>query len=93
MAVRTIVKRVYKNGMVKYLPEGQADVDTAKTLEKDGLIREESDGWTVLDANNLRVVCWQLGMNENARAQGLGDAFPGIDARLLNVVKEHKTRQ
>ena len=62
--------------MVKYLPEGQAEPDTAKTLERDGLIKEEGDGFTVLDANNLRVVCWQLTMNENLRAS-LGEPFPG----------------
>ena len=78
--------------MVKYLPEGQAEPDTAKTLERDGLIKEKGDGFTVLDANNLRVVCWQLTMNENLRAS-LGEPFPEVDARLLNVIPEHKTLQ
>ena len=59
MAGRKVVKRAYRNGTVKYRPEGQAEFDTAVTLERDGLIRRESDGFTVLNANNLRVVCWQ----------------------------------
>ena len=71
----------------------QAEPDTAKTLERDGLIKQERDGLTVLDGEDLRVVCWQIGVNENTRAQGLGEPFPGIDARLLNVVEEHKRLQ
>ena len=93
MAVRTIVKRLYRNGQVKYLPEGQAEPDTAASLERDGLIAQDRDCVTVLDADNLRVVCWQLGANEHSRANGLDEPFPGIDARLLNVVKEHKSCQ
>ena len=93
MAVRTVVKRVHRGGIIKYMPEGQAEPDTATSLAKDGLIAEDDDGVTVLDADNLRVVCWQLGINENSRAAGLGEPFPGIDAQLLDVVEEHKRRQ
>ena len=67
MAVRTVVKRLYRNGQVKYLPEGQAEPDTASSLERDGLIAQDRDCVTVLDADNLRVVCWQLGANEHSR--------------------------
>jgi hypothetical protein len=92
MAIRTVQKRVYRNGNVRYVPEGQAEPDTAKSLERDGLIKEESDGFTVLDAGNLRVVCWQITMNEHCRRLSIGEPFTGISARLLNVV-EHKMRQ
>jgi len=86
MAVRTVVKRVYRDGTIKYLPEGQKKPDTAATLERDGLIKREIDGFTVLDADNIRVVCWQLGANESTRARIGEEPFPGISARLLNVV-------
>ena len=92
MAGRKVVKRAYRNGTVKYRPEGQAGFDTSVTLERDGLIRRESDGFTVLDANNLRVVCWQIGANESLRAKGLREPFPGISAPTLNVIA-HKNKR
>ena len=96
MAVSRVIKRIYRDGTIKYHPEGQKKPDTAATLERDDLIKKESDGiavtFTLLDANNIRVVCWQLGANANSRAKGLGETFPGISARLLDVV-DYKNRR
>ena len=93
MAVRTVVRRAYRNGTVKYRPEGQAEFDTAVTLERDGLIRRESNSFTVLYANNLRVVCWQIGASESLRAKGLRERFLGISAPPLKVIAHKNTRR
>ncbi len=92
MAVRTVVRRIYRDGTIRYLPEGQKKHDTAATLERDGLIRRESDGFTVLDADNIRVVCWQIGANETIRARTGEEPFPGVSARVLNVI-DHRGRR
>src|SRR4249919_3578828 len=63
-------------GVTVYLPMGQELPDTKTTLERDGLITCQYDedgkyvGTLLHDPHNLRVLCWQLTVNADARRLG-----------------------
>ena len=76
------------DGAVIYLPEGQELPDTKKTLEQDGLIRCQYDAHgnyvstIVHDPLNIRVLCWQLTVNADARRLGREPVFMNLPADL-----------
>ena len=71
-----------------YLPEGQALPDTKTTLERDGLISCQYDehgrcvSTLVLDPLSIRVLCWQLTVNADARRLGREPVFMNLPAGL-----------
>ena len=73
------------DGAVIYVPEGQDLPDTVKTLEQDGLIVAEGGKYVVRDPHNVRVICWQLTVNADARRRGLGDVFTNLPADLIEI--------
>jgi hypothetical protein len=87
--VVAIEKLSHPDGRVVYLPEGEASPDTAQTLERDGLVRYQYDedgkyvSAFVLDPDNVRVICWQLTVNADARRRGLEDVFKNLPADLV----------
>jgi len=76
------------SGKTIYMPEGQALPDTVQTLERDGLIVCQHDGrgdtYTVHDPRNVRVICWMLTINADARRRGRGDVFTNLPADLID---------
>ena len=72
-----------------YLPEGQALPDSARTLERDGLIRCQYDehgkcvSTLVRDPLSIRVLCWQLTVNADARRLGRESVFTNLPVDLL----------
>jgi hypothetical protein len=81
------------DGAVIYLPEGQELPDTKKTLEQDGLIRcqyGEHGNYVstiVHDPLNIRVLCWQLTVNADARRLGREPVFTNLPADLIDGVQ------
>jgi hypothetical protein len=77
------------DGRVVYLSEGRASPDTAQTLERDGLVRCQYDedgkyvSTFVLDRDDVRVICWQLTVNADARRRGREDVFKNLPADLV----------
>ena len=77
-------------GVWVYVPEGQELPDTKTTLERDGLItcRHDEDGkylsTVVHDPLNIRVLCWQLTVNEDARRLGREPVFTNLLADLID---------
>jgi hypothetical protein len=69
-------------GTVIYLPEGQEFFDTIETLERDGLVSRkyaEHGKYVrtiVHDAENVRVLCWQLTVNAAARRRAASLSLP-----------------
>lgn len=67
------------------MPEGQDRPDTKTTLEQDGLITCQYDehgnyvSTIVHDPQHIRVLCWQLTVNAEARR--LGRCFYGPACR------------
>jgi hypothetical protein len=78
------------DGAVIYVPEGQHLPDTKTTLERDGLITCQYDehgkyiGTVVHDPNNIRVICWQLTVNADARRLGREPIFTDLPAALID---------
>ena len=77
------------NGTTVYLPIGQALPDTAETLERDGLVscRRDAQGNVrarVHDPLHVRVLCWQLTVNADARRLGHEPVFTDIPADLID---------
>ena len=77
------------NGTTVYLPIGRALPDTTETLERDGLItcRRDAQGNVrarVRDPHNLRVLCWQLTVNADARRHDRADVFKDVPADLID---------
>ena len=74
--VAAIVVAKHPDGRTVYLPRGQKQPDTLYTLCQAGLA-ERTSPTTVLvhDPNNLRVICWQLSVNANARRLGKPEVF------------------
>ena len=78
------------DGAVIYVPEGQELPDSKTTLERDGLITCHYDehgkyGETVVhDPNNIRVICWQLTVNADARRLGREPVFTDLPADLVD---------
>ena len=77
------------SGVTVYLPMGQELPDTKKTLEQDGLIscRYDEHGkyvsTIVHDPLNLRVLCWQLTVNAEARHLGREPIFTKLPFDLI----------
>ena len=77
-------------GVTVYLPEGQAQPDSKTTLEQDGLIRCQYDehgkyvSALVHDPLNIRVLCWQLTVNTEARRLGREPVFTDLPADLID---------
>lgn len=76
------------SGAVIYMPEGQDRPDTKTTLEQDGLITCQYDehgiyvSTIVHDPQHIRVLCWQLTVNAEARRLGREPVFT-IPADLI----------
>jgi len=76
-------------GIVVYLPEGQDKPDTKESLERDGLILCQYDehgkyiSTIVHDPLNVRVLCWQLTVNADARRLGREPVFINLPAELV----------
>ena len=76
-----------------YLPEGQALPDTKTTLERDGLTSCQYDehgkcvSTRVLDPLSIRVLCWQLTVNADARRLGREPVFTNLPADLIDGVQ------
>jgi hypothetical protein len=79
------------SGVTVYLPMGQELPDTKKTLEQDGLISCQYDehgkyvSTIVYDPLNLRVLCWQLTVNAEARHLGREPVFTKLPFDLIEV--------
>ena len=71
------VRQTTATGPKKYCVPGR-EPDTADTLERDGLIKQEGNDVVVLKPDNLRVIAWQLGANEYCRAHGMPMPFPNL---------------
>ena len=77
-------------GATVYMPEGQALPDTKAMLERDGLIsckyNEHGKFVSALvhDPHNVRVVCWQLTVNADARRLGREPVFTDLPADLID---------
>ena len=77
------------DGAVLDLPLGQERPDTKATLERDGLITCQYDeqgkyiGTDLLDPLNIRVICWQLNVNGQAknRKSAFRRATETVDSR------------
>jgi hypothetical protein len=81
------VRKIVEDGCTKYMPHGQQQPDTQRTLKKAGLlkVRRKKNGdehITISDPYNLRVVCYMLGLNQFAREHGEPEPFPGFAAEL-----------
>ena len=80
-------------GVTVYLPMGQELPDTKTTLERDGLITCQHDedgkyvGTLLYDPHNLRVLCWQLTVNADARRLGRQPVFTNLGADLYEADK------
>ena len=77
------------NGATVYLPEGQALPDTTETLERDGLVscRRDAQGNVrarVHDPHHVRVLCWQLTVNADARRLGRDPVFTDLPGDLID---------
>jgi hypothetical protein len=77
------------NGATVYLPEGQALPDTTETLERDGLVscRRDAQGNVrarVHDSRHVRVLCWQLTVNADARRLGRDPVFTDLPGDLID---------
>ena len=78
------------SGAVIYMPEGQDRPDTKTTLQQDGLITCQYDehgkyiGTIVHDSRHVRVLCWQLTVNADARRLGHEPVFTDIPADLID---------
>ena len=87
--VRELVKRTYLDGSTRYCVQGQ-EPDTAETLEADGLIEREFDrrgrhvATVVLDPDNLRVIAWQMSVNELCRAHGRAPIFHDLGVTVVD---------
>jgi hypothetical protein len=84
------VHRLHRaDGRVLYLPLGQEQPDTKATLERDGLITCQYDeqgkyiSTEVLDPQNIRVICWQLNVNMDARRLGREPVCTDLPADLF----------
>ena len=82
---REIERRFYDNP-TKYSVLGR-EPDTADTLEADGLIKREFENGKhvatiVIEPDNLRVIAWQVGINEYCRAIGKPPIFHDLPARF-----------
>ena len=77
-------------GATVYLPEGQAQPDSKTTLEQDGLVTCQYDehgkyvSALVHDPHNIRVLCWQLTVNAEARRLGRELVFTDLPADLID---------
>ena len=95
-------------GVMVYVPEGQELPDTKATLERDGLITCQYDehgkyvGTIVYDPQNIRVLCWQLTVNADARRLGREPVFTdlpadltehGVLVRSFSIMRDAKKRQ
>ena len=73
-----------------YLPEGQDFPDSIETLERDGLASRKYDahgkyaGTIAHDPLHVRVLCWQLTVNADARRLGHEPVFADIPADLID---------
>ena len=77
-------------GATVYMPEGQELPDTKAMLERDGLIsckyNEHGKFVSALvhDARHVRVLCWQLTVNADARRLGHEPVFTDIPVDLID---------
>ena len=78
------------SGAVIYMPEGQDRPDTKTTLEQDGFITCQYDeygkyvGTVVHDPRHIRVLCWQLTVNADARRLGRDPVFTDLPGDLID---------
>ena len=92
MAVRTVEKRVYRNGVIQVPPLGTGRGGYCRDA---GARRLNQGGERRLDRARRQQSARGLLADRREReftAKGLDEPFPGINARTLNVI-EHKRRQ
>ena len=84
------IQKLTMAGVPIYLPEGQEFFDTIETLERDGLVSRKYDEHgkyvrtIVHDAENVRVLCWQLTVNAAAHRRGREPVFTDLKAELID---------
>ena len=77
-------------GATVYMPEGQELPDTKAMLERDGLIsckyNEHGKFVSALvhDPRHIRVLCWQLTVNADARRLGREPVFTDLPGDLID---------
>jgi hypothetical protein len=95
--VLTIREITLPDGMTKFVPEGQRGFDTAETLVRDGLIKDQRDkrgeviGITLIEPDHPRVLAWVLGVNLACRQAGVPEAYP-IPYQLVREPKVHSVQ-
>jgi len=91
-----ITQVILPDGRTKFVPRGQRGLDTAETLERDGLIanrrneRDEVICTALVKPDHPRVICWALGVNQAYREAGWPEPCPlPFPYRLVRASKNY----
>lgn len=73
-------------GHIIYLPSGQAQPDTLSTLCRDNLVERKEGSTITADVRTVRMLCWMMTRNADAKRLGKEEIFKDLPADLIEDI-------